>query len=420
MNIFLNNRYRKIHITDEKLFYVIYKKNKINITKYFKKNGIIKKEYKHLIQQKLKKVGGIGDKLVLCSFNVYSWEGYKSYPITFDKEFKKLITEKNVMLLLTQEDTIKDNDTYESVKAYSNNIESSRYSFITCINTSLQFYKGVVPRNAIIIEDTVFHIRIANLHLEGGRFVDLELDDNTFQTYLEIKLALLKEVLKMSPDIILGDFNSVYCNDSILLEQMHTAQQTYYNKYRNDAQHKPCDMCGEHGHKIKKDEHKFKESFTSHIQTDYGFNLIKACTHRNRDKKILSLEHVISWNNAPFSLLKEHGYTYIEPVNIKVDDKINPTNSRGENVIDHVWVKESIHERFTFSTEIYNGFGEAVSDLYGLVSDHKPIILTIEKKELDGATKELDGATKELDGATKKPYSISRKPYSRTKKRRIN
>jgi hypothetical protein len=37
MNIFLNNRYRKIHITDEKLFYVIYKKNKINITKYFKK-----------------------------------------------------------------------------------------------------------------------------------------------------------------------------------------------------------------------------------------------------------------------------------------------------------------------------------------------------------------------------------------------
>ena len=92
MNIFINNRYRKIY-TDERLFYVIYKKNKINITKYFKKNGVIKKEYKHLIHQKSKKVGGTGDKLVLCSFNVFTWSGYESYPINFDNEFKKLISE---------------------------------------------------------------------------------------------------------------------------------------------------------------------------------------------------------------------------------------------------------------------------------------------------------------------------------------
>ena len=432
MNIFINNRYRKIY-TDERFFYVIYKKNKINITKYFKKNGVIKKEYKHLIQQKSKKVGGTGDKLVLCSFNVFTWSGYESYPINFDNEFKKLISEKNVMLLLTQEDELQDDDTTESVKAYSKD-KSGRFSFISCINTFLQFCRGVVPRNAIIIKDTVFDISIANLHLEGGRFIDLELDDNTFQIYLEIKLALLKEVLKKQPDIILGDFNSVYCNNPILRQQMYIAQHTYYNNYRNQSPQKPCERCAVNETKIKKDEKHPLHLFTSHMSDNYDLNLINRCpisNHKN-DKKVLSLKQIISWNDEPFILLKQNGYKYIEPENITVNKKINPTNSRGENVIDHVWVKESMYERFTFSTEIYDGFGGPVSNLYGLVSDHKPVILTI-KKILDSETKELDSETKGLDSETKELYSetkgldsairrldrTSRKPYSATKKRRI-
>ena len=100
MNIFINNRYRKIY-KNESLFYVIYKNNKINITKYFKKDGVIKKEYNHLIQQKLKKVGGTGDKLVLCLLNVFTWSGYESFPINFDKEFKKLINEDESSPFLT-------------------------------------------------------------------------------------------------------------------------------------------------------------------------------------------------------------------------------------------------------------------------------------------------------------------------------
>ena len=406
MNIFINNRYRKIYTTDKKLFYVIYKKNKLDITKYFKKNGVIKKEYKHLIQQKLKKVGGTGSTLVLCSFNIFTWSGYESFPINFDKEFKKLISEKNVMLLLTQEDELQDDDTTESVKAYSKD-KGGRFSFISCINTSLQFCRGVVPRNAIIIKDTEFDISIANLHLEGGRFIDLELDDNTFQIYLEIKLALLKEVLKTQPDIILGDFNSVYCDDPILREQMYIAQQAYYNNYINQEPQKPCKRCSIKETKIKKDEKHPLHLFTSHMRDDYGLNLINGCPnskHKN-DKKVLSLKQIISWNNEPFILLKQSGYKYIEPENITVNQKINPTNSRGENVIDHVWVKESMHERFTFSTEIYDGFGDPVNNLYGLVSDHKPVILTIKKKSYS--------ETKGLD-------RTSRKSYSATKKRRIN
>ena len=105
-------------------------------------------------------------------------------------------------------------------------------------------------------------------------------------------------------------------------------------------------------------------------------------------------------------MLQESGYKYIEPENIKtVDMKINPTNSRGNNVIDHVWVKESMLSKYTLKTEIYD-IGEEVSYLYGNVSDHKPVILTIEKINSDSMM------IKESD-------SISKKPYSATKKRRI-
>ena len=383
MNIFINNRYRKIHMSDEKLFYVIYKKNKVDITKYFKKNGVIKKEYKNLIQQKSKKGGAVDNKFILCSFNIYTWIGYKSNRKNFDTQFNKLINEKNVELLLTQEDDIDDNDdTYESVKAYSlNDINSSRFSFISCINShnegKLQFYRGVVPRNAIIIKDNEFGISIANLHLEGGRFVDLELDDITFNKYLDIKLGLLKEVLRESPDIILGDFNSVYCNDSVMLKNMYEAQKVYYDNNRNSELQK-----------IKEDQDDPSSNiFSWHMKNELGLNLIKKCAHRNGDDKILSLENIISWNNAPFTLLLAEGYIYIEPDNITVNKKINPTNSRGKNVIDHVWVKQSIFDNYILKTEIYNGFGEPLNDLYGGVSDHKPIILTIQRRNLDGATK---------------------------------
>jgi hypothetical protein len=370
-------------MSDEKLFYVIYKKNKVDITKYFKKNGVIKKEYKNLIQQKSKKGGAVDNKFILCSFNIYTWIGYKSNRKNFDTQFNKLINEKNVELLLTQEDDIDDNDdTYESVKAYSlNDINSSRFSFISCINShnegKLQFYRGVVPRNAIIIKDNEFGISIANLHLEGGRFVDLELDDITFNKYLDIKLGLLKEVLRESPDIILGDFNSVYCNDSVMLKNMYEAQKVYYDNNRNSELQK-----------IKEDQDDPSSNiFSWHMKNELGLNLIKKCAHRNGDDKILSLENIISWNNAPFTLLLAEGYIYIEPDNITVNKKINPTNSRGKNVIDHVWVKQSIFDNYILKTEIYNGFGEPLNDLYGGVSDHKPIILTIQRRNLDGATK---------------------------------
>lgn len=396
MNIYLYNRYRKIYKTADSKLYVIYKKQKVYITDYFKKNGVIKKEHKHLIQQKSKKVGGAGDTLVVCSFNVYSWNGYKADRKNFDGLFKNLITEKGIELLLTQEDDIDNNDdTSESVKVYTlngydgNEDNSSRFSFVSCINSHnegiLPFYRGVEPRNAIIITDKVFGISIANLHLEGGRFVDLELDDDTFSKYLEIKVGLLKEVLKSSPDIILGDFNSVYCDNLALLNKMYEGQKAYYDNKRNsDLKY------------IKNEEEGYSlNSFRQHIETSYGLKLFKKCPHRRSDNRVLSLENIKSWNSAPFALLQNTDYTYIEPGNIKtVSGEINPTNSRAENVIDHVWVKQSILAKYTLSTEIYDGFGEETNYLYGGVSDHKPIILTIQKKQLVSKTEKLNSKTK--------------------------
>ena len=373
MYIFLYNRYRKIHKTADGLLYVIYKKNKVYIAKYFKKDGVVKKEHKHLIQQKSKKVGGgVGETLVVCSFNVFMWNAYNDLPERkkFIEKFKILISKKNVMLLLTQEDAIDDiYDTTESVKAYSLNAkDSKRFSFISCINTSLQFCKAVVPRNAIIIKDTEFGITIANLHLEGGRIIDAELGSNTFQIYLEIKLALLKKVLGLEdpPDIILGDFNSVFCKDPKLLQKMYDDQKVYYDNSRTSII------------KSEEDTEYYLNSIEKQLHTNLSVNLIQKCAHRSSDNKTLSLEHIISWNNAPFLLLQEAGYEYIEPTNITTGGKINPTNSRGENVIDHVWARKSIREKYTLSTEIYDGFGEEKDKLYGGISDHKPVILTIQ------------------------------------------
>lgn len=388
MNIFLYNRYRKIYKTADSKLYVIYKKQKVYIADYFKKNGVIKKEHKHLIQQKSKKVGGAGDTLVICSFNVYSWNGYAADRNNFDTLFKNLITEKGIELLLTQEDDIDNNDdTSESVKVYTlngydgNEDNSSRFSFVSCINSHnegiLPFYRGVEPRNAIIITDKVFEISIANLHLEGGRFVDLELNDDTFSKYLEIKVGLLNEVLKTPPDIILGDFNSVYCDSEELLKKMYEGQKTYYDNKRNsDLKY------------IKDQEEGYSyNSFRRHIET-YGLKLLKKCPHRTSDNRVLSLKNIESWNSAPFALLKAAGYTYIKPKNIIVSKKINPTNSRAENIIDHVWVKQSVLDKYDLSTEIYDGFGKEINCLYGGISDHKPVILTIKKKLVRSSKKQ--------------------------------
>jgi len=381
MNIFLYKRYRKIHKNADGLLYIIYKKDKIYIAKYFKKNGVVKKEHKHLIQQKSKKIAGGGETLVVCSFNVYTWNGYNTKRDNFIEKFKKLISEKRVDLLLTQEDQHDIvYDTSESVKAYSLKKEeegTKRYLFSSCISTSLQFCKGIVPRNAIIIKDTEFGITIANLLLEGGRFVDTELDDDKFKIYLEIKLALLKEVLglEQQPHIISGDFNSVFCNDPKLLKKMYDDQKAYYDvSYSKKASSSSSDG--------NDDTEGYLYPAEKQLQDKLGVYLIQKCPNNcgDKDKKALTLEQVISWNNAPFLLLKEAGYEYIEPTNITTGGKINPTNSRGNNVIDHFWVKSSLRDKYTFRTEIYDDFGEIDEDnLYGGISDHRPVILTITK-----------------------------------------
>ena len=385
MNIFLYKRYRKIYKTDDGLLYVIHKKNKINISKYFKKDGVVKKEHKHLIQQNSKKVGGAGNELVVCSFNVNTWNGYNTKRDNFIGMFKTLISNKNIDLLLTQEDQHDTTyDTSESVKAYSLKEDSESFSFISCVTTSLQFCKGIVPRNAIIIKDTEFGITIANLHLEGGRFIDSELGGNTFQIYLEIKLELLRKILELEdpPDIILGDFNSVFCKEPNLLQKMYDDQQKYYESiYSTQKQDTPSVVDETNGSLAGEEKG---------IRDKLGIYLIKKCPYDSGEtgKKGLSKEKVVSWNNAPFRLLQKAGYEYIEPTNIKtLGGKINPTNSRGENVIDHVWVKKSIRKKYTFSTEIYDGFGEEIENLYGGISDHKPVILTIQGAAQTGKRK---------------------------------
>ena len=174
------------------------------------------------------------------------------------------------------------------------------------------------------------------------------------------------------------------------------------------------------------------------MNVNYGLNLINSCPPDSQSQKALTsppdsqskkaltcppnsqskipltFNQIISWNNEPFLLLEQNGYTYIEPGNIKKDNKINPTNSRGENVIDHVWVKHSLLQRFTFSAEIYDGFGELVCNFYNWTSDHKPVIVTIIRKS-DSKAEQSDSKAEQSDSKAEQSVSKAEQSVSKVK-----
>jgi len=154
--------------------------------------------------------------------------------------------------------TIKDNS-IKCIETSPNHLPSSiknRYGFITIV-------KG---------------IKIANIHLEGGRFSDLLLFTEKREEIMMYKLELLKKIILEEPDIIVGDFNSVYGKlDS---------QYAYFEKIK-------------------------KSPLTE-----------------------LDRIFIISLNREPFSILEKNGYTYAEPRNNTI------TSQLGKTIVDLVWYKK--------------------------------------------------------------------------------
>jgi exonuclease III len=272
------------------------------------------------------------DNFSILSFNIFG-----RYCKDFNnKLIGNILKENNIDILCTQEDTDKHiykpiaeykilpviknkscgNKTSETVGVYEK-IPNS-INFDNCINSNQIYKKDKLNRFSIIFNYK--NIKIANLHLEGGRYTD-QILLTEIETLLPIKLSLLEEIIKQEPDIIIGDFNSVYCSNKSILNKFLEGQYSYFE------------------------------------------NVVKNAKLTKKDKR-----NIKQWNLAPFILLKKHGYTYAKPDN----EATMITNGRGNSIIDFIFYKK---DKISLeSSRIINIMNKTDSykDLT-CISDHNPI-----------------------------------------------
>jgi len=203
---------------------------------------------------------------------------------------------------------------------YKKDLESAP-EVVECIETRPP-YRGT-RRYAIIFEYK--GIRIANLHLEGGRYTDellCEADETQKMIVYEYKMELLREVMRRDPDIIMGDFNSVYSSDRRQLNAFLSGQETYF--------------------------------------------------HGKCRGNVVSKAFIRKWNVDPFIALQER-YTYAKPTN---EDRTY-TSALGKSIVDTIWYKPNTG-KFTFLESIIKPI---VSDPFDSencsYSDHNPVLLAI-------------------------------------------
>jgi exonuclease III len=221
-------------------------------------------------------------------------------------------------------------DGSEIVGVFSNSESQNYINSIKKISTHGSAY-NVADRHAILFDYK--GVKIANLHLEGGRFSDQQLFNN-FDNLLKYKLELLNEVIKENPDIILGDFNSVYSSDSKKMKDYLEGQYAYF-------------------------------------QT---IVLKQATTLKDKQKKTVD-----SWNAAPYNLLVNSGYEYAKPDN-EVSDV---TNGRGSSIIDTVWYKK---ESITLTNSHIINTILNKDDNYNAgncISDHNPVYVEFQISKLN-------------------------------------
>ena len=298
--------------------------------------------------------------LSLMTFNIYSKNCNRF------NEFK-IPQELNINYLLTQE-TNNAADKQTTFNDYPNAVFSGEGSeqvaiytkekisddLVTTINIETeQSLQGPVTRNGIIIT-TQNGIKIANLHLEGGRFVDKQLLQN-FDKIFAHKMKLLNEIIQNDPDIIAGDFNSAYHTEN--LKNYMDGQFAYFEKIKNE-------------------------------NTPEG---VAQKTITKDEKEMIS-----KWNVVPFTILKKKKYTYAIPENEKLY-----TNGRGKSIIDCIWYKK---DKLTMtnckiiellkSNDVYETTQDGQIDC---ISDHNPVVAIFTINELDLAAQAKGSAQSSLE-----------------------
>ena len=168
-------------------------------------------------------------------------------------------------------------------------------------------------------------IKIANLHLEGGRYADKLLFSKERENILQYKLDLLLLLIKHDPQIISGDFNSVYHPDSGTLLHYLDIQIIYFN------------------------ELKIKELKSELTAEDKDF--------------------IFKWNLIPYRLLSESGYQYAIPKNTE-----SFTSQLGHTRVDSIWFKGlTLYDCYILPLPF--------TKYTFCISDHNPVIASFFIKE---------------------------------------
>lgn len=277
--------------------------------------------------------------LSVMSFNLFG----RKFPELFNDSIKYVLEKHNPDILCSQEDFGKNKfkniwkykcfnycgrkNSNETLGCYTHN-EKSLISNPKCIFTTppKKFEDIAVRRNCIVFRYNNDLI-IANLHLEGGRFVDQYIlkDDKTFEQLLKYKLSLLEKLFKRqgenTPDIIMGDFNSVYCTDKKRQSEFLNDQYKHYEK-------------------------------------------IKGSSLSTREKRNIKL-----WNTLPIKYIKSKGYKYAKPEN----ENKAITNGRGESIIDFVFYKDDKLKFEKGESKIIDVIKKHKLYSEKSVSDHNPV-----------------------------------------------
>ena len=258
------------------------------------------------------------------TIRIVSFNMYQGICKDVKKSFKKF-NSLQADIICTQE----DNGYLDAIGKYLNQYVCGNGNEIMGVYSKHNIYEP----ECITIKSTIANIpdrhaivfyynglKIANIHLEGGRYAD-QILFNEFSTLLNYKLKLLEKVLEQEPDIIVGDFNSVYSSNNELFQQFLNRQYTWFSKL-----------------------------YQRELTMD--------------EKRMID-----TWNSSPFKLLHENQYAYAIPQN----EMSSITNGRGGTIVDCIFYKSNRleHEKGNIlnlmtSSDNYQ--------MYECVSDHNPIV----------------------------------------------
>lgn len=163
-------------------------------------------------------------------------------------------------------------------------------------------------------------VKIASLHLEGGRYADQVVFDD-FEILMAQKLGILKQIIEEGVHIICGDFNSVYSESDTRRHEFLEKQYNYFEERIKRSQ-------------LTEDERKL----------------------------------IFEMNMKPYDMLRANGYVYASPAN----DLEKVTNGRGKTTVDCIWYKPDTID--THHCEIIDKDGGENWNSACMFSDHNPVI----------------------------------------------